>query len=65
MAAAEDGVLDQRPRVVGAERFWVVDASAMPDLVTGHINARVIMMAERAADLIEADVRARRPDTSG
>ncbi len=47
-----DTVLDPQLQVRGIEQLRVVDASAMPDLVTAHINACVLMMAERAADLI-------------
>jgi 4-pyridoxate dehydrogenase len=53
MGTAGDGVLDPELRVWGAERLRVVDASAMPDLVSAHINATVLMMAEKGADMIK------------
>lgn len=45
------GVLDLQLRVRGIG-LQVVDASAMPDLVSAHINACVLAMAEKAADFI-------------
>jgi choline dehydrogenase len=52
MGVGDDAVLDAQLRVRGIEGLRVADASAMPAIVGGNTNAPVIMIAEKAADLI-------------
>ncbi|XP_046964378.1 ecdysone oxidase-like [Vanessa cardui] len=46
-------VLDSSLKVVGVSKLRVVDASAMPNLTSGNINAAVVVLAEKAADIIK------------
>ncbi len=54
MGVASDpmAVVDNELRVRGVDGLRVVDASVIPDMPGGNINAPIIMIAERAADLI-------------
>jgi choline dehydrogenase len=52
MGMDDRAVLDAELRLRGIEGLRVVDASSMPRIIRGNTNAPVIMMAERAADLI-------------
>ena len=52
MGTDEGAVTDGETRVHGIEGLRVVDASIMPAIVSGNLNAPTLMLAEKAADLI-------------
>jgi choline dehydrogenase len=52
MGADASSVVDAQLRVHGIESLRVADASIFPSLVGGNTNAAVVMIAEKAADLI-------------
>jgi choline dehydrogenase len=43
-------VVDTQGRVKGAHNLRVVDASIMPSIVSGNLNATVVMLAEKISD---------------
>jgi choline dehydrogenase len=52
MGEDDMAVVDGQGRVHGLQGLRVVDASIMPEIITGNLNATTIMMAEKIADRI-------------
>ena len=53
-------VVDSTLKVHGIKGLRVIDASIMPSVTSGNINAPVIMIAEKGSDLIKADWKERK-----
>ena len=52
MGPDAQSVVDTQLRVRGVERLRIADASIYPTLISGNTNASVMMIAEKAADLL-------------
>ena len=52
-----NGVVSKRLKVHGVENLWIVDASVFPNITSGNINASVMMLANRATQLIIDDLK--------
>jgi len=50
-------VVDARLRVHGVEGLRVVDGAVMPELISGNVNAPIVMIGENASDLMREDLR--------
>ena len=56
MGSDDDAVVDNRLKFKGLDGLYIADASIMPEIISGNTNAPSIMIGERAADFIKADL---------
>lgn len=58
MGSRPQDVVDHRLKYRGLDGLYIADASIMPRLISGNTNAPSIMIGERAADFVKADLAA-------
>jgi choline dehydrogenase len=58
MGSADDSmaVVDHRLRVRGLDHLYIVDASVMPEIPRCNINLPTMMIGERGADFVKAEL---------
>ena len=52
MGVDDMAVVDEKLKIHGLENIRVADASVMPEITSGNLNAPTLMIAERASDFI-------------
>ncbi len=53
MGIDDMAVVDEKLKIHGLENIRVADASVMPEITSGNLNAPTLMIGERAADFIQ------------
>ena len=56
MGIDEMAVVNENLKVKGIHNLRVVDASVMPEIPSGNLNAPTLMIAEKASDLIKENL---------